>query len=192
MGGAVNFQQSLARGKVGESAIARWFMARGHSVLPVYEIELSHGKGPQLFRLGESFVAPDMLVFTSNGQIFVEAKHKSVFSWHRKTAQWTTGIDLRHYGEYQRVAELTGIPVWLMFLHICSTPNSNDLKYCCPSVCPIGLFGNELSYLIHNENHRSEPLDPMRPGFKGHGTSGMVYWAEQSLRRFSDYSAVAA
>jgi len=192
MGGAVNFQQSLARGKVGESAIARWFMARGHSVLPVYEIEKSHGKGPQLFRLGESFVAPDMLVFTSKGQIFVEAKHKTVFSWNRTRQIWVTGIDLRHYEDYLKVADSTSLPVWLMFLHTCSKPNPRDLEYGCPSVCPTGLYGGDLDYLRQNENHRSEPLDPMRPGFKGHGTSGMVYWAEKSLKRFSDYSAVAA
>jgi hypothetical protein len=178
----MSFNDQLSVGKVGESLIARYMMSRGHTVLPVYEIEKSSGKGPQLFGMDRDLVAPDMLVFTANGAMFIEAKHKSVFTWHRRTQQWTTGIDLRHYGDYLRVGKQTHLPVWLMFYHRESKPDERDVSHGCPSACPTGLYGGDLFGLVIKENHRSEPFDASRSGFVGHGKSGMVYWAESSLR----------
>lgn len=188
----MSFQEKLATGKVGESLIAKYMMARGHAVLPVYEIEKSAGKGPQLFALEKGLVAPDMLVFTANGAMFVEAKHKSVFTWHRSTSQWTTGIDLRHYGDYLRVAKRTQLPVWLMFYHREDAPDAKDIPHGCPDKCPTGLFGGELFGLLLKENHRSKPFDPNRSGFVGHGNSGMVYWAENALTKIASKDEVDA
>lgn len=188
----MKFAENLATGKVGESLIARYMMSRGHAVLPVYEIEKSSDKGPQLFEKNSGLVAPDMLVFTANGTMFVEAKHKSVFTWHRATLQWTTGIDLRHYGDYLRVAKRTQLPVWLMFYHREDAPDARDIQYGCPAKCPTGLFGGELFCLLLKENHRSKPFDPSRPGFVGHGHSGMVYWAERSLKKIASREDVEA
>lgn len=178
----MSFSEQLANGKVGESLIARYMMSRGHAVLPVYEIEKSHGKGPQLFLHSENLVAPDMLIFTKNGSLFIEAKHKSVFTWHRITKQWTTGIDIRHYYDYLRVAENTKTPVWLMFYHRSSQPSEADKRYGCPKESPTGLFGEIISTLSKTENHRSSHFDPNRMGNIGHGRSGMVYWAQRSLK----------
>ena len=188
----MSFQDKLATGKVGESLIAKYMMSRGHAVLPVYEIEKSSGKGPQLFARESGFVAPDMMVFTANGAMFVEAKHKSVFTWHRSTSQWTTGIDLRHYGDYLRVAKRTQLPVWLMFYHREDMPDAKDVQHGCPDKCQTGLFGGELFGLLMKENHRSKPFDPGRAGFVGHGNSGMVYWAESALARIASKEEVDA
>jgi len=183
----MNFERALDVGRVGEGLIAKYMMSRGHSVLPVYEIEKMTGKGPQLFCDDGEYVAPDMLVFTGNGALFIEAKHKSVFSWHRITSRWVTGIDLRHYEHYQRVADRTGMPVWLMFYHRENKPDERDVKHGCPAECPSGLFCGELSYLTRNENHRSPPYNVWREsGFVGHGNSGMVYWADSVLRRVAE------
>jgi len=181
----MSFAEKLAVGKVGESLIARYMMSRGHAVLPVYEIEKSSGKGPQLFDHKNGFVAPDMLVFTIDGAMFIEAKHKSVFTWHRITGQWTTGIDMRHYGDYLQVAKRTQLPVWLMFYHREEMPDPRDLQHGCPPVCPTGLFGGELFGLVIKENHRSQPFDNSRVGFIGHGKSGMVYWTEKALKKIA-------
>jgi hypothetical protein len=186
----MSFKRQLTIGSVGESLIARWLMARGHAVLPVYEIETSSGKGPQLFSGSGGLVAPDMLVFTANGQMFIEAKHKSVFTWHRNTQQWTTGIDLQHYRDYLLVAKQTRLSVWLMFLHKSSVPDERDVKHGCPEKCPTGLYGGELFDLVTKENHRSKELDLYRDGFKGHGKSGMVYWAIGSLRLLASLDEV--
>ena len=186
----MSFADKLAFGKVAEGFIANWLMARGNSVLPVYEIEKSTGKGPQLFGMDASLVAPDMVAFTENGVVWIEAKHKSVFTWHRNTKQWTTGIDLRHYGDYLKVAKKTRLPVWLMFFHKNQTPSDNDLRMGCPKQCPTGLFGGDIFDLVPRENHRTPPLDCFRDGAKGHGNSGMVYWSHSKLKQLASHDEI--
>ena len=186
----MSFHRALEAGKVGESIVSLYLQSRGHAVLPVYEIEKSQGKGPQLFSIGKGLIAPDMLVFTASGAMFIEAKHKSVFTWHRASSAWTTGIDLRHYGDYLRVAKETRLPVWLAFYHRESIPSESDRAYGCPSECPTGLYAGELFDLLISENHRSKKFDPTREGFVGHGKSGMVYWAESTLKKIASKEKV--
>lgn len=181
----MSFARDLQTGRVAEGLIAAWLMNRGASVMPAYEIEKSAGKGPQLYSDESELVAPDLIVFTHKGIQWVEAKHKSVFTWHRKTEQWTTGIDLRHYCDYLRVAQKTRMPVFLMFFHRESTPDQRDLMNGSPQECPTGLFGGELFGLVARENHRSPHFDPGRTGMKGHGNSGMVYWSVNNLKQYA-------
>lgn len=176
------FERALEFGKVAEGLIAAWLQARGNAVMPAYEIEKASGKGPQLFSSDGDFVSPDLLSFSAAGVCWIEAKHKTHFTWHRKTNQWTTGIDLRHYGDYLAVEKRTKLPVWLMFYHGDNRPSANDVDHGCPDECPTGLFGGKLFDLVLRENHRSLPFDPSREGFAGHGRSGMVYWTPNTLR----------
>lgn len=187
----MSFEQKLAVGRVAEGLIARWLQTRGSAVMPAYEIEKSHGKGPQLFSLEGDFVSPDMIVFTHQGACWIEAKHKSVFSWHRNTKTWLTGIDLRHYKDYQHVAARTKLDVWLLFYHRESTPAAIDAPYC-PRECPTGLFGGELWKLRERVHHDTPAYDRSRSGVKGHGRSGMVYWAHGSLKRLATKEEVLA
>lgn len=161
----MNFDSQMKFGQAGESAIAQWFRHRGHNVMPVYEKIIDTGKGPQFFLpKGESLIAPDMLVFKSDEIIWIEAKHKTAFSWYRKMNYWVTGIDLRHYNDYLRVAEVSKIDVWLLFLHKGGQAKDS------PKESPAGLFGNRLNHLRKHESHRSD-----------FGNSGMVYWAIHKL-----------
>lgn len=170
------FEQNLANGRLGEGAISRWLQSRGHMVFPAYDIEHGTGKGPQLFSASGDLVLPDLLTFRGGKILWFEAKKKTCFSWHRMTQRWTTGIDLRHYGEYQEVAARTGLPVWLLFFHPDGVPSDSDLAFGCPKECPTGLFGGDLANLTACENHRSDR----------HGRSGMVYWAASSLGYLAD------
>lgn len=178
----MRFSESLAIGRAGECLISKWLQSRGHSIFPAYEIEKSQGKGPQLFSASVDLVLPDLLAFKDGKMQWFEAKHKKCFTWHRATQKWTTGLDIRHYTEYQEVYKKTKLPVWILFLHSSPTPSESDRKHGCPHWCPTGLFGNDLSILSEKENHRSKPFDSGRIGFMGHGKSGMVYWAHDSLR----------
>lgn len=166
-----SFDRTLAFGQIGESHISKWLQGRGHSVFPAYEKEINTGKGPQLFSSDGNRVLPDLLAFKDGKAQWFEVKHKTCFTWHRLTGRWVTGIDLRHYLEYQEVAEKTRLPVWLMFYHPKAEPSDNDLSHGCPAECPTGLFCNEIGKLSECENHRSDK----------HGRSGMVYWADTSL-----------
>ena len=176
------FERNLSMGHMGESLIARWLQSRGHAVFPAYQIEYDTGKGPQLFSADGNCVLPDLLVFRNGSILWFEAKHKTCFTWHWTTERWTTGIDLRHYKEYLKVAQKTQLPVWLLFFHPNAVPAQRDVDHGCPSQCPTGLFGGDLKDLERCESHRSYKWGP----------SGMVYWAESSLRLIASVEELSA
>jgi hypothetical protein len=149
--------------------------------MPVYELEWHTGKGPQIFAPERGFVAPDLCILDGEqGFLWVEAKHKTVFSWHRSTSRWVTGIDLHHYRDYLAVRDRYGWSLWLLFLHESKTPSAEDRKYNCPPECPVGLFGAEINTLRHCENHT-------HPNW---GKHGMVYWARDNLKLLADGPAI--
>jgi hypothetical protein len=167
-----NFEDTLKQGKVGESRIANWLKAYQYLVLPVYEKEIGEGKGPQVFSLERNYVAPDLLAFRDGKALWIEAKTKSVFTWHRITGRWTTGIDLRHYTDYCALAARSPWPVWLLFLHTQAYTSEP------PHSSPTGLYGNTLAYLQEHENHRSDKW-----------ANGMVYWAIDHLKQLATLTA---
>jgi hypothetical protein len=171
----MGFDADLFFGKAAESAIAQWLRGRGHTVLPVYEKIIDEKKGPQVFLPDGELVAPDLLTWKEGRACWIEAKHKTAFSFHRMTGRWVTGIDLRHYQDYCRVAQLAPWPVWLMFLHKGGQAKDS------PAKSPAGLFGQEIGLLQKAENHRSANW----------GRSGMVYWAVDSLRLLAPLEEVA-
>lgn len=162
----MTFEANLDFGRVGESRIATWLKARGLSILPVYEIEKQTGKGPRLFLPNKKLIAPDMFVFKGNKAYWIEAKHKTAFSWHRNTERWVTGIDLKHYADYCEIDDFSPWPVYLMFLH-----DGGQAKDSPPN-SPSGLFGARLKFLREHENHRHSNW----------GSSGMIYWAHKDLK----------
>lgn len=167
------FQSQLAAGQAGETAISRWLRQRGYYVMPVYEKEYQTGKGPRLFCPSRTLIAPDMFAFKGNDKAYwIEAKHKTAFSWHRVSGRWVTGIDLRHYEDYCHVDDNTPWPVWLMFLHRGGKAKDS------PDQSPAGLFGNRLSTLRKRENHRSSKW----------GATGMVYWSIEVLHLLAPIS----
>lgn len=147
-------------------------MRRGYAVLPVYEKEQGDFKGPVLFTASKSQkVAPDMLVFKKNKTIWIEAKHKSAFAWHRLSKQWTTGIDKHHFNDYLSIAELSDIPVWLLFLHQNGTAKDTPNGF----VSPTGLFGGDIFYLKNNIDHEHANW----------GKHGMIYWSHNVLKKIA-------
>ena len=156
--------------------IARWLRSKKWNVLPVYEKEIQSEdrKGPALYQAsGPSLVAPDMLIFQNAGKIrWVEAKRKSAFSWHRNTKAWVTGINQRHYEDYLRVASISGLPLWLLFLQENGTAKDTPDGL----TSPTGLYGNPINLLVSCEHHRANS----RPG-----NVPMVYWSEQNLRKLA-------
>lgn len=168
------FEDKLAYGQMGESAIARWLKSRGNNVLPVYEKEIDTGKGPRFFTPAGQLVAPDMFVMPA--MRWIEAKHKTVCTWYRKGQYWCTGIDLHHYSQYRQVQETSRQPVWLLFLHRSAQPDARDVEHGCPIRCPVGLYGQQLNHLIRHESHQHSNW----------GRHGMVYWAIDTLKRLAD------
>ena len=170
----LTFPQKLGYGQVGESRIAQWLKGRGYSILPVYEIEIQSGKGPRLFTPVKNIVAPDMLIFRSSQTLWIEAKHKTAFTWYRIKQRWETGIDLRHYLDYCEIEDTSQFRVWLMFLHEGGQAKDS------PPDSPSGLYANSLKFLRENESHRSDNW----------GKSGMVYWWIEHLHKLADLGDV--
>lgn len=171
----MSFHVQLAIGKAGESQIAQWLQSRGNYVLPVYEKEFNEYKGPVLFRPdGSQLICPDLLAISKTGMAWIEAKHKSAFTWHRNTQRWVTGIDIHHYRQYLHVAnELPRIQVWLLFLHRVGSVAKDTPD---GMVSPTGLYGGQLLDLASKENHRHQNW----------GKTGMVYWAHDKLTKLAD------
>lgn len=134
------------------------FIERGHTVLPVYDVPLHTGKGPQLLTPGRSLVAPDNLVFLrSQGPggapiIWAEVKAKDGFAWYRKTATWQTGIDARHFDHYVKVESVTRHPVWLLFVQRGNRTKDQPLD----KHQPAGVFVGKLSALAGTFSHRHQ------------------------------------
>ena len=176
---AIAFQNKpeYAFGKIAETYIALWLRRRrGYSILPIYEKEIDDGKGPRFFTPNSELVAPDMLVMKGTDVRWIEAKHKDVFSWYWKGDYWVTGIDRHHYHQYCKIADHYPWHVWLLFLH----ENDRTLKRNEPWPCPTGLFGGTLPFLRRHTSHESDR----------HGTSGMVYWAHNTLTQLATLEEV--
>lgn len=172
---------SLEYGQVGESKIAEWFKAGGRrgkpwAILPVYQLEKDTGKGPRIFDNAGNLVAPDMLAMGAEVMLWIEAKHKERFTWHRLTKSWRTGIDWHHYQDYLKVRQRYGLPLWLMFLHENDEPHARDIERGCPAKCPTGLFGNEILALVtmHSQGGRSH-------FHRNGGLHGMIYWERAQI-----------
>jgi len=179
-----NFAQSWRTGQAGEQAIARWLRGKGWTVLPVYEKVVDNKEGPRLFLPDGKLIAPDLLAFKQDATraMWVEAKYKTAFTWHRATQRFTTGIDIRCYEHYLQVQAVTPWDVWLCFLH-----TGGQAKDSPPS--PDGLYGNAISYLCAHENHRWLPSNGNYSISDGTGATVMVYWAIDHLRRLADVPA---
>lgn len=179
-----NFDANYAYGKIAESQIAQWLIrVYGYHLLPAYEIEIPSGKGPRLLGPYGELIAPDLLAIRFNRmKVLVqwyEIKHKERFSWYRKGGGWwQTGIDLRHFEDYIKVQEQTGIEVFLLFLHRSCDPSRNDLEQGSPTNCPTGLFGGSLRDLMHNWDHK-DSYDKKNRSFP------MVYWNDKDLKHIA-------
>ena len=176
----MTFAEALQVGLLGEGQIARWFNSRGWDVLPAYEVQTDSGKGPRLFTANYgNLITPDLLVFNDSQILWVEAKTKSAFTWHRITESFQTGIDSRHWRDYLTVNEVTPFPLWILFLH---KPGSRAKDTPRDKISPTGLYGQEIGKLQQTVDHEHE----------NHGPSGMVYWQETALRKLCEYKALWA
>lgn len=114
-----DFQRQLERGSVYEAAFANWLQAeRGYHILPAYEYSgLANSHAPCLALGDEKLVTPDVLAFKSGLGLWFDPKLKTRADLYRKTNTWETGTPLRNYRDYERIAALTGMDVWLVFIH---------------------------------------------------------------------------
>jgi hypothetical protein len=79
--------------------------------------------------------------------------------------------------DYLRVSETTSFPLHLFFLHkpdLLAKDTPNGMR------SPSGLYGEDITKLRNKIDHESDR----------HGTSGMVYWKEESLKKYGEYEDI--
>jgi hypothetical protein len=175
------FAKKLKTGQLGESLIAKWLNSKGWFVVPVYEIEINSGKGPRVFAPdNERIIAPDIFAVNPlrSRVRFIECKHKTVFTWHRISQKWQTGIDLKHWADYLKLSDKTGVDTWLLFLHRQSTPSLIDIHYGCPTASPVGLFGQSIKTL-KDKGRKDDRY-----------AKGMIYWNHGHLQKLAHLEEV--
>jgi len=180
-----DFAATLQRGLLGESLISRWLIRRGCVVVPAYSVEVGTGKGPRVFAPQGPLVAPDLAVFKAGRVSWIEAKHKTAFSWRRSHPgpRWETGIDLPHWLDYGRVAGATHTPLWLLFLHRDASPCSCDSRHVDGGArSPVGLFGISVGLASRRARIDKRP--------QPHARRGMAYWGVDDLTLLADIAEV--
>lgn len=151
-----NFNEMLAFGQEGEHIVAQALMSNGIYVMPLYQF--SDSLAPAIFNTDEKLTCPDLICFEDGKCFFVEVKRKQ--TWVRYTGV-ETGLNLQLYEHYKTLADKTGLPCYVVFLH--------------EKQEPCGTYFTE----IHNEHSRSWN------GYGGNGyvTRPEIFFTSESLRR---------
>lgn len=169
-------------GRLAENIIRDLYIEQGYVVIPIYDFEISenvNNKGPKIYTTDGRIISPDMLAISKNGDdaFWIEAKQKSVFAWFFNDSCWTTGIDLHHLSDYDRLQKLCNLPILLMFLHTTSGDES-DMKH----PCPTGLYYQRIDWLTKNIHSISNTA----------GRNGMAYWRESQLIKIATIEQLQA
>lgn len=113
------FSEQRARSKVYEIAFSNWLQTRDWWILPTYDFSGSNDdKAPRLSLGNRKLVIPDLLAFrAAQSKAWFEIKVKAHADYNRKHACLVTGFAMRHLMHYREVKQLTGVPVYIVFIH---------------------------------------------------------------------------
>ncbi len=112
------FAAQRKRSKVYEIAFSQWLQQRGYYILPAYDYSgWQDAKAPKLQCGTAGLVMPDLLACKDGKMQWFEVKLKDRADLHRKSGALCTGFAYRHYCDYLEVAYITGIPIWMVFIH---------------------------------------------------------------------------
>jgi hypothetical protein len=113
-----DFRRNLALGRSWELALGSWLRARKWFLLPAYDFSGADGdKAPKLAGHGERVAVPDLLAFKGDARAWVEVKYRQHAVEYRKLREMRTGlVPRRLWDNYLRTQQITGIPVWMVFV----------------------------------------------------------------------------
>lgn len=99
--------------------MAAFLQGRGYYTLATYDYSgKADDKAPRLIAVSRGLVVPDVLAFHSaKPAAWFEVKLKARADLYRKTNTLETGFATRHLNAYRAVKALTGMNVWLVFIH---------------------------------------------------------------------------
>lgn len=108
-----SFRIALAFGQDGEHEVADVLLARGVTVLPLYQFENTK-HAPYILTEFESIICPDLICF-KDSCFMVEVKTKR--QWVVYGGAKETGFNERHFNHYKRISDATKMPVYVFFNH---------------------------------------------------------------------------
>jgi len=111
---AESFEDKLALGAEGEQEVASGLLNRGVSVMPLYQFK-NHDKAPVLLSGSGQIILPDLMCWNNGKSFFVESKLKR--QWVEWNGNIETGVCQKLYPHYLKTKELTGVDVYLFFVH---------------------------------------------------------------------------
>jgi hypothetical protein len=154
-----DFEASVAEARKYEEALSTWLQRQyGYYVLPTYDYSgLGDSKAPKLYKCESGLVIPDLFACRGGSSLWMECKWKTRADWHRKTQRLATGISKRHFEHYIKVEEVSGVKVYIAFLHV----EEDEIR-----IAP-------LSKLKDSINHEYDG--------KKMGRAGMVFWRYDAL-----------
>lgn len=114
-----SFEEKLAFGKEGEHEVGEYFMNRGYSLLPLYQFE--DKLAPKIYTNSGVIISPDIFVSGRHKAFWVEVKTKK--RWIKFKGTLETGLNNRHYDEYIKIRQNTGLPLYVVFNHKEDDPN---------------------------------------------------------------------
>lgn len=116
-----DFEDRLAESRVYEEGMAETLRRKQWYVLPTYDYSgKGDSKAPKLLAPPgvRDLVLPDLLAWTGRMARWVEVKLKRRADLFRKTNTLVTGFSRRLWGHYQEVQLLTGVDVFVAFIHL--------------------------------------------------------------------------
>lgn len=150
-------------GRTWEERVSQWLQMNEQYVLDVYEYAPSKDgvtKAPKMkiFPEGKSLILPDLQVASAGATHWIEIKSKACCYSHQHTTwERSTGFDLYLWNHYNKVQEVTGLEVYVFFVHV--------------DECEI----------------RSASLDELKalPSRFPRGDTGIIFWDYDALRPFA-------
>jgi len=182
----MSFNRESAEWLFGDAAQKRWariLAERGNAALPVYGMDDvdERTKAPILFVTDGLLVVPDVLCLNpKSGSTWHEVKAKSTPGFYRKHNRWEHGADLALIEEYQEVARVTGVPVWLVVYEERSPVDPDRDSQLAPAGIYLGVSLIDAARL--GERRPTWPGGVTNPRNRGRSGKGGLLWPRAAMR----------
>jgi len=163
------FASRLEQGHEAERAVANLLLKRGNGIHFAPAVPSNAGRGPQFFHPQGTYAAPDLMVFPpAQSPRWVEVKLRDSTTWHRFSGTWQTSIEERYLFQYQKVRELSNLPVDIY------------IARGCPEVCPTGVYRIEVGDLTESNTHR----------WQGNLSQPRIFWSLEAMDQVAPLDAI--
>lgn len=113
-----DFGEDLRLGKIVEEIVAAFLRSRGYFVTDVCALPAPDHAGPRTSTASESIILADLDCSKEGKRVWVETKGENVSAFNERLEEFVHGIRATYWPHYNRLSQVTGTPVWLVFLEV--------------------------------------------------------------------------